>query len=73
MSEYQPVTDIAVEALRQIVGVANVVVAGDALERYTHDETVGLRAEPEVAVRVTETEQVSQVLKLAQRERIPVT
>ena len=73
MSEYHSVTDRAVEALRQIVGEANVVVAGDALERYAHDETVGLRADPEVAVKVTSTEQVSKVLKLAQLERIPVT
>jgi len=73
MGEYHPVTDRVVEALRQVVGEANVVVAGEALERYTHDETVGLRADPEVAVKVTNTEQVSQVLKLAQRERIPVT
>ena len=73
MGEYRPVTDTVVEALRQIVGEANVVVAGEALERYAHDETVGLRADPEVAVKVTSTEQVSKVLKLAQRMRIPVT
>jgi glycolate oxidase len=34
---------------------------------------VGLRADPEVVVRVTSAEQVAEVFKLAQRERIPVT
>ena len=73
MGEYRAVTPTTVEALGQIVGKSNVVVDRDALERYAHDETVGLRADPEVAVKVTSAEQVSRILKLAQRERIPVT
>ena len=72
-SEYRPVTEGVIEALRQVVGEANVLVGDEALEPYTHDETVGLRSDPEVVVKVTSTEQVSQVLMLAQRERIPVT
>jgi len=73
MIEYRPVTDRVVEALRQIAGQANVLVGDEALEPYTHDETVGLRADPEVVVKVTSAEQVSRVLMLAQQERIPVT
>ena len=68
-----PVTDDVIEALRQVVGEANVLLGEEALEPYTHDETVGLRADPEVVVKVTSAEQVSRVLMLAQRERIPVT
>ena len=70
---YNPVTSEVVEALRQTVGEVNVLVDDEALEPYTHDETVGLRADPEVVIKVTSAEQVSEVLKLAQRERIPVT
>jgi len=70
---YNPVTSEVVEALRQTVGEGNVLVDDEALEPYTHDETVGLRADPEAVVKVTSAEQVSEVLKLAQRERIPVT
>lgn len=70
---YRAVTPELVEALCQIVGAENVLVDGEALERYSHDETVGLWARPEAVVRVASTEQVSQVLKLAQRERVPVT
>jgi glycolate oxidase len=37
-----------------------------------HDETVGLRADPEVVVRVTSAEQIAEIFRLAQRERVPV-
>ncbi|MCK5642474.1 MAG: FAD-binding oxidoreductase, partial [Gammaproteobacteria bacterium] len=70
---YNKVNDGILEALRQIVGEENVLNDATALEPYTHDETVGLRADPEAVVRVTCTAQVSAVLQLAQRERIPVT
>ena len=70
---YKQVAAKTVEALRQIVGAENVLVGVEEMEPYTHDEVVGLRADPEVVVRVTSTAQVSEVLKLAQRERVPVT
>jgi glycolate oxidase len=72
-TRYNPVTPAIVEALCRIVGDDGVLTTPEALEPYSHDETVGLRAEPEVAVRVTLTEQVAAVLRLAQRERVPVT
>jgi len=70
---YNQVAAKTVEALRQIVGAENVLVGTEEMEPYTHDEVVGLRADPEVVVRVTSAAQVSEVLKLAQRERVPVT
>jgi glycolate oxidase len=70
---YNRVTADMVQALRQIVGESNVLLGPEAMEAYTHDETVGLRAEPEVVVSVTSVEQVSEVFALAQRERVPVT
>ena len=70
---YNPVTPHIVEALHRIVDPGNLLVGEEALEPYTHDETVGLRANPEVVVRVTSAQQVSEIFKLAQRERIPVT
>ncbi len=70
---YQVVTPHIIESLRQIVGEGNVLVDAEALDRYSHDETVGLRAEPEVVVRVTGAAQISEVLRLAQREHLPVT
>jgi glycolate oxidase len=50
-----------------------VLLTAEDMDPYAHDEVVGLRAEPEAVVRVTSAEQVSQILKLAQAERVPVT
>lgn len=70
---YNTVNAAIVKALARIAGQKNVLVDAEALEPYTHDEVVGLHADPEAAVRVTSAEQVAEILKLAQRERIPVT
>jgi glycolate oxidase len=70
---YFSVTQEHLETLRQIVGPENVLGDAEAMEPYTHDETVGLRADPEVVIRVTSTAQVSEVMRFAQRERVPVT
>jgi glycolate oxidase len=70
---YNKITPDIVEALRQIVGEGDVLVDAEALEPYAHDEVVGLRAEPEVAVRVSSADQIAAVFRLAQRERVPVT
>jgi glycolate oxidase len=70
---YKAVTSEVVNALCQIVGAENILLDAEALERYSHDETVGLRAQPEVVVRVGAAQEVSQVMRLAQRERVPVT
>ncbi len=59
--------------LKTIVGSSEVLLTPDAMEPYCHDETVGLWAAPAVVVRVSSAEQVSAVLRLAQREHIPVT
>jgi glycolate oxidase len=72
-SPYNAVNGAIVKALQDIAGQKNVLVGAEALEPYTHDEVVDLRADPEVVVRVTSAEQVAEVFRLAQRERIPVT
>ncbi|MGD2041675.1 MAG: FAD-linked oxidase C-terminal domain-containing protein, partial [Anaerolineae bacterium] len=70
---YNPVTPALVADLQQIVGDGNVLTGPERLEPYSHDETVGLRADPEVVVKASTASQVSQLLKLAQRARVPVT
>jgi glycolate oxidase len=73
---YREVNSDIVAALRRIVGQGNVFFGSEDAERmepYTHDEVVGLHATPEVVVRATSTQQVAEILKLAQRERVPVT
>lgn len=70
---YNKVDAAIVKDLQEIVGPQNVLADAEALEPYTHDEVVGLRADPEVVVRATSAEQVAAIFKLAQSERIPVT
>jgi len=70
---YNTITPAIVKTLQDIVGEKNVLLDADALETYSHDEVVGLRAKPEVVVRVASAGQVAEIFKLAQRERLPVT
>jgi glycolate oxidase len=70
---YRAVTPAAVEALREIVGGAHVLLGPESIEAYSHDETVGLQAHPEVVVRAASAGEVAAVFRLARRERIPVT
>ncbi len=55
---YQKVKTDILRQLECIVGPENVLLDAERLEPYTHDETVGLQAEPEVVVRVTSAQQV---------------
>jgi glycolate oxidase len=70
---YRTVTPAIIEALSQIAGQANVLFDAEAIDRYSHDETVGLYHSPEVVVRVITARQVAEIFCLAQREQIPVT
>jgi len=70
---YNRVTPRIVDDLRAIVGEGNVRTDEEALEKYAHDETVGLWAQPEVVVFVHSAQEVAEIFRLAGRERIPVT
>jgi glycolate oxidase len=70
---YRKVDADIVDALCQIVGSDNVLVGAEAMEPYTHDQVMGLRADPEVVVRVTSAQQVADIFRLARREKVPVT
>ncbi len=73
---YNPVTPALADELRRIVG-DRFVLFGDAekLEPYSHDEVPDRRYAhmPEAVVRPDSAEQIAAILKLANRERIPVT
>jgi glycolate oxidase len=45
----------------------------EAIDRYSHDETVGVYSSPEVVVRVRDAAQVAEIFRLAQQGCIPVT
>ena len=75
MTKYNPVTPQIADALRQIVGASNVILDEEKLEAYSHDETPKdqFSGMPEVIVTPTGTQQVADIMKLANAHLIPVT
>lgn len=70
---YNKVTGQDVDALKKIVGAANVLCGDEISPDYSHDELGGIEKMPEALVKVTTTEQVSDIMKLAYNRNIPVT
>lgn len=67
------VKEEVLRALRGIVGEENMVMGRDSLEPYSHDETPGLKIFPEVVVKPETREEVLEILRLAHKEKVPVT
>ncbi len=60
--------------LREIVGNENVLVGSDIKEEYTHDESLTVKpCLPEVVVKPGNTEEIAEILRLANKKRISVT
>lgn len=73
---YQPVTPAIVAQLRAIVGEQYIIYGEpQRMQDYAHDEVSGEEYAhvPEVVVKPNTAAQVSEIIKLANRERIPVT
>ncbi|MCE1196503.1 FAD-binding protein [bacterium] len=72
---YGKVTEALVEELRGLLGPKNVICDAERMEAYSHDETSAEEYGhmPDVVVTPTSTDQVTAVVRLANRERIPVT
>jgi len=67
-----PLTPALLDELRSIVGTAAVLTATEDLIPYSFDGTAALQQMPGAVLFVHSTAEVSAVLKLAHRERIPV-
>ena len=73
---YQPVTSAIVAQLRSIVGERHVIHDdAAAMLDYSHDEVAGAEYArmPEVVVKPATAAEIAGVMRLANRERIPVT
>ena len=75
MPEYNQLTDSIAQELIGIFGAANVYYNdAERLEPYAHDEAAGCATRiPEAVVHPKSAEEISQLMKLANREKIPVT
>jgi glycolate oxidase len=59
--------------LQRIVGKENVLTSPESLKAYSYDGTTSWNHEPDVVVFPTSTKEVSEIMKLANAEKIPVT
>ena len=60
-----------IEAVRAIVGVQGVITAEEEARTYESDGLASLRQKPDLVVLPTTTGQVSALLRLLHKERIP--
>ncbi len=71
--EYGRVTGKEIEALRAIVGPERLSAGESVLDLHSKDESFHPRRKPEVVVWPLNAQEISQILKLAEEKRIPVT
>jgi len=73
---YNPVTPVIVEELAAIVGPQNLIYAEpERMLDYAHDESFASEHDypPEVVVKPVSAAEIAAIMRLANRERIPVT
>jgi glycolate oxidase len=73
MPDYNRIDNNILDELRAIVGAENVLNDSESLKLHSEDETEDLSFPPEVIVRPFNNKQISEILKLANRNMIPVT
>jgi glycolate oxidase len=73
--DYAPVTEEVVRELAGIVGERFVTTDPERMAAYSHDEVAGQEyaSSPEAVVKPSTAEEIADVMKLANRRRIPVT
>jgi glycolate oxidase len=70
---YNRISAAVREELKKIVGSEHVFTDEERLEQYGRDETEDLVFRPEVVVKPRTPQEVSEILKLANKEKVPVT
>lgn len=70
---YQPISTDVISQLAKIVGQDYVLLDGENLEKYAHDETEDLRYQPEVVVKPGTSEEIAAIMVLANLHHFPVT
>lgn len=72
---YRKVSEQVIRELQRITGEKKVIIEPEKKMDYSHDEfsLPGIAEEPEVVVKPESPEEVSEILRLANREKIPVT
>ncbi len=67
------IKETLISEFQKIVGKENVLTSPEALKAYSYDGTTSWQHEPDVVLFPTTTQQVSDSMKIANAEKIPVT
>ncbi|WP_455367657.1 FAD-binding oxidoreductase [[Eubacterium] cellulosolvens] len=76
LRSYQKVTDQIIQELKAVVGNENIIIDKEELQGYSHDEMapdIAIIQEPDIVVRPKDVNQISKIMKLANKNQIPVT
>src|SRR4030066_1425117 len=73
MMKYGKVTERELDLLRKIVGPGRMSTGESVLDLHGKDESFHHRRRPDVGAWPLSAEEISRILKLANRKRIPVT
>jgi glycolate oxidase len=73
MNQFKRITPAIIERFVHILGSAHVLSDATSIQRYGHDETEDLNFPPEVVLKPCSAEEVSEILKICNLEKIPVT
>ncbi|HLC82896.1 MAG TPA: FAD-binding oxidoreductase, partial [Bacteroidia bacterium] len=71
--KYNKITPTILKKIQDIIGEQYVLFDTDSLKNYGHDETEDLVFLPEVVVKPRTAKEISEILKIANAELIPVT
>ena len=70
---YSQPSEATLLKFQKIVGIENVLIDNNDLEKYAKDETEDLIFYPSIAIIPSNSEQISSILKICNEENIPVT
>ena len=66
-------TAVHIDEFKKICGHTHVITNVDEMSRYAHDETESLHFLPEAVIKPRTAEEISEILKICNRDLIPVT
>ena len=72
---YNPLTPQLIQEVASIVGSANIIADQEQMLDYAHDEYAAeeVRTLPELVVKPQSPQEIAQIVKLCNRERVPLT
>lgn len=70
---YNKINETIITQLKKIIDVNDVLIDNDNLEKYGQDETEDFIFKPEIVVKPKNVSQISEIMKLANSHKIPVT